>query len=227
MFPYRRDFITFTKVSSRRATASCTHRALRRLPSTLSRPLAHVVSPPSPHLLPDPPLPEPQPTHKTQLHLNLLPPRFELLMMRQEDVHPTSRAKTKLTVVSSCTPPNRCLKKRHRKVRLSVADDQASRTSFQASDQTFECLHVLGVWLLHSSRKFFHRELQLTPVLTEVTCTHRPRSATRTILSVKLLATTFFSHRDTWRTHSFAFLRVAVTMAIGPAECHWSRMPLG
>ena len=91
------------------------HRALRQSPSTLSRPLAHVVSPPSPCLLPLPPL-----HSSTQLHLSLLPRRFVLLLMRQEDVHPASRTKTKLTVVSSCTPPNRCLKRRQRRAVQAV-----------------------------------------------------------------------------------------------------------
>ena len=99
-------------------------RTLRQSPSTLSRPLAHVALPPSPCLLPKPPLPELSthswPTRNTQLHLSLSPPRFELLLKRQEDVHPASRTKTKLTVVSSCTPPNRCLKRRQRRAVQAV-----------------------------------------------------------------------------------------------------------
>ena len=55
---------------------------------------------------------------------------------------------------------------------LSAVDDQA--TSCQESHQTLDGLHVLGIRLLHPSRKFLYRELQVTPALTEIAGPHRP-----------------------------------------------------
>ena len=64
---------------------------------------------------------------------------------------------------------------------LSAVDDQASRTSCQESHQTLDGLLVLGIRLLHPSRKFLHRELQLAPVLTEIAGPYRPRSVTKLV----------------------------------------------
>ena len=124
--------------------------------------------------------------------------------MRQEDVHPASCTKTKLTVVSSCTPPNRCLSRRQRRAVQAVCCRRQGISDFPSRIAPDVCVPACS--LLHSSRKFLYRELQLTPVLTEVTCTHPSSFVTRTIVSVKLLAIIFISHPDTRSTHSFAFV---------------------
>ena len=128
-------------------------------------------------------------TRKTQLRLSLSPPHSELLPTRQGYAHQASRTKTDDWLFS-----------------LSVVHDQACRTSLQESHQTFEGLHVLGVWLLHPSRKFLRCELQLTSVLTEIAGPHRPRSVASSTLCIKLLAIFFISRPHTKSTHSFAFV---------------------
>ena len=72
--------------------------------------------------------------------------------------------------------------------------DPTSRASLQESHQTFKGLHVLGVRLLHPSRKFLHCELQFAPVLTEIAGPHRPRSVGSSILCIKPLAIFFLSN---------------------------------
>ena len=79
----------------------------------------------------------------------------------------------------------------------SATDNQAPRTSFQESHQALERSHVLGIRLLHPSRKVLHCELQLTSVLTEVAGPHRPRSEARSTLSITFLAIVLVSHPNT------------------------------
>ena len=80
---------------------------------------------------------------------------------------------------------------------LSATDNQAPRTSFQESHQALERSHVLGIRLLHPSRKVLHCELQLPSVLTEVAGPHRPRSEARSTLSITFLAIVLVSHPNT------------------------------
>ena len=209
---------TFTIVSSRRVTASCTHktwawtcltrpplRALRQSPLTLWRPHVHVVLPLLPCQQPMPLRTERSmhslSTRRTPLHLSLAPPHFELLPTLQGDAQQASRTKTKSTVGSSHTLPSRRLRRRPRLAVQLVCCTRPSISGFPSGIAPDVRGLVLDVRLLHPSRKFLHCELQLTPVLTEIAGPHRPRPVASSILCTQLLAIFFIS-----RPHSFAFL---------------------
>ena len=124
---------TFTMVSSRRATASCTHKtwvwrcltrptprleviAIDAGASTRTRgftTFCHVGS--HGHCAQSSRCTLGQ-CVKTQLRLSLSLPHYELLPTRQGDAHRASRTKTKTTVGTSHTLPSRCLRRRPRLV---------------------------------------------------------------------------------------------------------------
>ena len=117
-----RHFLTM--VSSRRATASRTHktwvwrcltRSTQRLEAIAfdavasTRTRGFTTFDMSPELSM-----QSWSTRRTPLHLSLSPPHFEWLPTLQGDAHQASRTKTKSTVGSSHTMPSRCLRRRPR-----------------------------------------------------------------------------------------------------------------
>ena len=99
-----------------------------------------------------------------------------------------------------------CLRRRPRlAVQLVCCTRSRISGSFRNRTRRFEGLHVLGIRLLHPSRQFLHRELQLTSVLTEIAGPHRPRWVASSTLCIKLLAIFFVSRPNTRSPHSFAF----------------------
>ena len=119
---------------------------------------------------------------------------FELLPTKQGDARQASRTKTKSTVGSSHILPSRCLRRRPRLAGQLVCCTQSSISDSPSGiAPDVWGLHLLGVRLLQPSRQFLHRELQLTPVLTERAGPHRPRSVASSTFGIKLFAIFFVS----------------------------------
>ena len=138
---------TFTMVSSRRATASCTHKtwawrcltrptprlkaiAFDAVASTRTRgctTFCHVSS--HSHCAQSSRCTLGS-TRKIPLHLSFSPPHFELLPTKQRDARQASRTKTKSTVGSSHILPNRCLRRRPRLAVQLVCCTQSSISDF-------------------------------------------------------------------------------------------------
>ena len=187
---------TFTMVSSRRATTSCTHKTWvwrcltrsipRQSPSTLWRPHVHVFLP---HL----PCQQPWPL------------RPELSMHSWSARKNSASPEHVATTFPSCCrrgkemPAKHHIRRRSRPSGLHTLSEKTSTIGcsacllhttkhlglpFRNRTRRFEGWHVLGVRLLHPFRKFLHYKLQLTRVSTEIAGPHRPRSAATSVLCI-------------------------------------------
>ena len=119
---------------------------------------------------------------KTQLRMSLSPPQFELLPTKQRYARQASRTKTKSTLGSSRIRP---VAKKTSTIGCSTCLLYTTKhlgLPFLNRTRRLRACKFLVFWLLHPSRKFLHRELQLTPVVTEIAGPHRPRSVASSTL---------------------------------------------